>query len=100
MNHRDAITETLDAAGVEIGSICSNDAQGGIDHMAPVLGQRWCDSCGQLEITVVFYDEHGIGDVAWAEIVHIYRPHVLVEHHATTQGIKPEEILDAKGPRP
>ncbi len=68
--------------------------------MAPVLGQRWCDSCGQLEITVVFYDDLGTGHVVWVEQVHAYRPLVLFEHFAAAQGIGPDEILDAKGPRP
>ena len=95
--HRDEITETLDAAGVEIGSTCSVDSQGGIDHMAPVLDQRWCDHCGQLEITAVLYDEYGRGDVVWMEQVHVYRPQVLVERHAATQGIKHEEIIDTRG---
>jgi len=97
MNHRDEITETLDAAGVEIGSTCSVDSQGGIDHMEPVLDTRWCNDCGQEEITAVLYDEYGRGEVIWAELVHIYRPHVLAEHHAAAQGIKPEEILDTRG---
>ena len=79
--HRDEITETLDATGVEIGSTCSVDAQGGIDHMAPVLDTRWCDDCRQAEITAVLYDEYG-GEVVWAELVYVYRPWVLSARYA------------------
>jgi len=97
--HRDAITATLGAAGVETGPTCSADSRGGIDHLSPSLDQRWCETCGCSEITAVIYDELGIGEVVWAELVHVYRPHVLDEHHAASQGVGPDEVIDARGPR-
>ncbi len=98
--HRDAITATLCAAGVETGPTCSAEDQGGINHLSPVLDQRWCDSCGCLEITVVIYDELGIGEVVWAEQVAVYRPLVLLERHAMSRALMPDEVIDAQGGRP
>ena len=75
--HRDLITEILDEAGVEIGLPCKADGTDGIDHMRPHLDMRECDSCNQTEIITVIYDENGVGMVAWAELVHVYRPEIL-----------------------